>query len=98
MEVPMNIRSETGGSAGALVTGASRGLGLSLARGLARGGAKVIMVARGARELDDAVRLVNDDAVTSGRGGQAHGLAFDVGEKDAVYRIAGAAAALVSPI
>jgi NAD(P)-dependent dehydrogenase (short-subunit alcohol dehydrogenase family) len=83
---------------GALVTGASRGLGLELSRALAREGVKVAMVARGARELENAVRVVRDDAATSGRGGEAHGLPFDIGDKDAVHRIAGAAAALVSPI
>jgi NAD(P)-dependent dehydrogenase (short-subunit alcohol dehydrogenase family) len=91
--VAMEIRN-----AGVLVTGASRGLGLELSRALARGGAKVVMVARGARELENAVRVVKDDAATSGLGGEAHGLAFDVGEKEAIHRIAGAAAALVSPI
>jgi NAD(P)-dependent dehydrogenase (short-subunit alcohol dehydrogenase family) len=93
MEVAMEIRN-----VGVLVTGASRGLGLELSRALARGGAKVVMVARGARELENAVRVVKDDAATGGRGGDAHGLAFDVGEKEAVHRIAGTAAALVSPI
>lgn len=83
---------------GVLVTGASRGLGLELSRALVRRGAKVVMVARGARELDAAVRAVRDDASTANLGGAAHGLAFDVGEKEAVHRIAGAAAALVSPI
>lgn len=83
---------------GALVTGASRGLGLELSRALARSGAKVVMVARGAKELDAAVRVVRDDAATANLGGEAHGLAFDVGDKEAVHRIAGAAAALVSPI
>jgi len=85
-------------NAGVLVTGASRGLGLELSRALARNGARVVMVARGARELESAVRVVKDDAATSGLGGEAHGLAFDVGEKEAIHRIAGAAAALVSPI
>ena len=93
MEVAMEIRK-----AGVLVTGASRGLGLALSRALARGGARVVMVARGASELESAVRVVKDDAATGGQGGEAHGLAFDVGEKEAVHRIAGAAAALVSPI
>lgn len=87
----MEIRNE-----GVLVTGASRGLGLELARALAREGARVVMVARNARELDDAVRVVRDDAGASG--GEAHGLAFDVGDKEAVHRIAGAAAALVGEI
>ena len=85
-------------NAGVLVTGASRGLGLELSRALARRGAKVVMVARGAAKLDDAVHAVRKDAQASGLGGEAHGLAFDVGEKEAVHRIAGAAAALVSPI
>lgn len=93
MEVAMEIHKT-----GVLVTGASRGLGLALSRALARGGAKVVMVARGAGELERAVRVVKDDAATAGQGGEAHGLAFDVGEKEAVHRIAGAAAALVSPI
>lgn len=83
---------------GVLVTGASRGLGLELARALVREGARVVMVARNARDLDAAVRVVNDDAATAGLGGEAHGLAFDVGDKEAVHRIAGAAAALVGSI
>ena len=87
MEVAMEIRNT-----GVLVTGASRGLGLELSRALAREGARVVMVARNARELDDAVRVVKDGAATAGRGGEAHGLAFDVGAKEAVHRIAGAAA------
>ena len=85
-------------NAGVLVTGASRGLGLELSRALARRGARVIMVARGVGGLENAVGLVKDDAATAGRGGAAHGLAFDVGEKEAIHRITGAAAALVSPI
>ena len=83
---------------GILVTGASRGLGLELSRLLAREGARVVMIARNARDLDDAVRVVKDDAATAGRGGEAHGLAFDVGAKEAVHRIAGAAGALVGTI
>lgn len=89
----MEIRNK-----GVLVTGASRGLGLELARALVRGGARVVMVARNARDLDDAVRVLKDDASSSGRGGEAHGLAFDVGDKEAVHRIAGGAAALVGEI
>lgn len=85
-------------SAGVLVTGASRGLGLELSRALVREGARVIMVARNAARLDDAVRAVSDDAATAGLGGEAHGLAFDVGEKGAAYRLVGAASALVSEI
>ena len=81
-----------------VVTGASRGLGLELSRALAREGARVVLVARGAEELDAAVRLVNADAQATGAGGAAHGLAFDVGDKLAIHRIAGAASALVGNV
>ena len=80
------------GKASALVTGASRGLGREIARGLARAGARVVLVARSEVELAGAVEQIRVE------GGEAHGLAFDVGDKDAVHRIAGAAAALVGPL
>lgn len=83
-------------NAGVLVTGASRGLGLALSRALAREGAKVVMVARAAGPLEAAVRVVRGDAAAAC--GEAHGLAFDVGDREAIHRLAGAAAALVSPI
>ena len=85
-------------STGVVVTGASRGLGLELSRALAREGAKVVMVARSERDLEVAVRGVKEVAGISGLGGEAHALAFDVGDKEAVHRIAGAAAALVGHI
>jgi NAD(P)-dependent dehydrogenase (short-subunit alcohol dehydrogenase family) len=78
--------------AAAIVTGASRGLGAALARRLAAEGARVVLVARGAEELTrvaDQIRAA---------GGEAHALAADVGDKDAVHAIAGAAAALVGPV
>jgi NAD(P)-dependent dehydrogenase (short-subunit alcohol dehydrogenase family) len=93
MEVTMEIRN-----AGALVTGASRGLGLEVARALARQGARVVMVARGADDLDAAVGIANEDGRAAGLGGEAHGLAFDVGDKPSAHRIAGAAGALVGEI
>ncbi len=77
---------------GTLITGGSRGLGAALARELARRGARVVVVARGADELDAVVGEIRD------AGGQAHGLAADVGDKQAIYSIAGAAADLVGPI
>lgn len=80
----MNIKGEV-----ALVTGASAGLGKEAARLLARRGARVVMVARGQRALDEAVAEIRAE------GGEAHGLAFDVGDKEAIHRISGAAAALV---
>lgn len=72
-----------------VVTGASRGLGRALAKTLAKRGARVALVARGKEELDEAVREIRAE------GGIAHGLSFDVGEKEAIHEIAGAAAALV---
>ena len=82
----MEIRNEA-----VLVTGASRGLGKELAREFARRGAKVVLVARGEAELEKVVAEIRAE------GGEAHGLAFDVGDKEAIHRIAGAAAALVGP-
>jgi NAD(P)-dependent dehydrogenase (short-subunit alcohol dehydrogenase family) len=80
----MEIRNEA-----SLVTGASQGLGKEVAKALARAGAKVVLVARDAGALDAVVKEIRDE------GGEAHGLAFDVGDKEAVHRIAGATAALV---
>jgi len=83
----MNIRGEA-----ALVTGASAGLGKETARALAQRGARVVMVARNREALDAAVA---DVRAAAGAGAEVHGLAFDVGDKEAIHRIAGAAAALV---
>lgn len=79
-------------SKGVLITGASRGLGRALAQELARRGAKVVLVARGEEELEGTVNDIRRF------GGEAHGLAFDVGDKQAIHRIAGAASALVGSI
>ena len=78
--------------AAALVTGGSRGLGAALGRELARRGARVVLVARGRRELEAVV------ADTRASGGEAHGLVADVGQKEAVHPLVGAAAALVGPL
>lgn len=79
----------------ALVTGASRGLGKELARLLARRGVNVALIARGGSELEDAVRELRADPEVVRSGGGAHALAFDVGDKEAAHRIAGAAAAVL---
>lgn len=76
----------------AIITGASRGLGRALALELARAGVKLVLVARESPELRAAVAEI--DAA----GGEAHALAADLGDKNAVHAIAGAAAALVGPI
>lgn len=77
---------------GAIVTGASRGLGAAVARELARGGARVALVARGREALEEVAGGIR------AAGGEAHALPYDVGEKEAIHRIAGVAAALVGPV
>src|SRR5690349_7563751 len=76
----------------ALITGASRGLGRALAEQLAAAGARVVLVARSEADLAAVVTAIGS------KGGEAHGLVFDVGRKEDVYPLAGAAAALVGPI
>jgi NAD(P)-dependent dehydrogenase (short-subunit alcohol dehydrogenase family) len=75
-----------------LITGASRGLGAALARRLADRGARLALVARDPGPLGRVVDEIR------ARGGEAHALAADVGDKDAIYPLAGAAAALVGPL
>jgi NAD(P)-dependent dehydrogenase (short-subunit alcohol dehydrogenase family) len=77
---------------GVLVTGATRGLGAALAHALAREGARVVLVARGEGDLEQVVARIR------GAGGDAHGLAADIGAKEDIHRITGAAAALVGPL
>src|SRR5205085_5557609 len=77
---------------GALITGASKGLGAALAGELARAGARVALVARGGTELERAAARIRAS------GGDAHALPADMADKRAIYAIAGAAAAVVGPI
>jgi NAD(P)-dependent dehydrogenase (short-subunit alcohol dehydrogenase family) len=75
-----------------LITGGSRGLGQALGHELARAGGRVVLVAREAPALSRAVAEIR------AAGGLAHGIVADIGDKDAIYRIAGQAAALVGAI
>jgi len=77
---------------GALVTGASSGLGEALSWQLARSGARVAMVARGEARLLAAVERMR------ARGGDVHAIPGDLGLKEDIHRIAGSAAALVGPV
>ena len=77
---------------GVLITGASRGLGRALAEALAARGAKVALVARDIRPLEDVVATIR------AQGGIAHAIAGDISAKDAVHRIAGQAQGLVGDI
>lgn len=64
----------------ALVTGASRGIGKSMAEVLADAGAEVILAARSGGPLEDAA------AELVARGGKAHALVLDVCDEAAVVR------------
>lgn len=65
----------------ALVTGASKGIGLAVARGLASEGAHVVLSARGAEDLRDAVRELEQS------GGAVTGIQGDVSHADGVAEL-----------
>jgi NAD(P)-dependent dehydrogenase (short-subunit alcohol dehydrogenase family) len=78
--------------AAVLITGGSRGLGAALAETLTQHGARVVLAARHRAAIDEVVTRLRT------RGGEAHGVVADIGDKDAVYPLAGAAAELVGPL
>ncbi len=75
-----------------LVSGASRGLGAALASALARRGSRLVLSARDPGALEQVAAQIRE------RGGIAHALAADIGDKHAIYPLVGSAAALVGPI
>lgn len=77
---------------GALVTGASRGLGAALARQLAARGARVALLARGREDLSRVVEEIRR------AGGEAHALVGDLADKAAIHPLAATAAELVGPV
>ena len=76
----------------ALVTGAGRGLGRALAETLARSGAKVVLVARHADEIERVASALRSE----GRNAQA--VPADVGDKEAIYPLIGQVAAVFGPV
>jgi gluconate 5-dehydrogenase len=69
----------------AIVTGGSRGLGLQIAEALGEMGAELVLAARRADELDQAV------AHLARQGVRAHGIVADLGKPEAVSAFADAA-------
>src|SRR5689334_22102739 len=67
---------------GVVITGGSKGLGRALAHELGRRGARLVLVARDAKRLEE----------------EARALAADVGDKEAIYPLAGAAQALLGRV
>jgi 2-deoxy-D-gluconate 3-dehydrogenase len=65
----------------AVVTGGNGGIGLGMARGLARAGAEVIIAARNAEKSEAAVRDLEK------AGGRAQAIAVDVADEAAVQRL-----------
>ncbi len=66
----------------AIVSGASRGIGLAIAHGLAAEGCRLLVCARGADALDAAVTSLQ------AHGTEVHGMALDITEPDAGDRLA----------
>jgi NAD(P)-dependent dehydrogenase (short-subunit alcohol dehydrogenase family) len=77
---------------GTLITGGSRGLGAALGHALAARGARVVLVGQNAAPLEAVVGAIR------AAGGEAHALVGDVGRKEAIYALAGAAQRLAGPI
>lgn len=76
---PFSIRGKT-----ALITGASRGIGLAIAELFVEQGATVILVARKQESLDEAA------AALRARGGQAHAIASHMGKMADIDRLVAA--------
>ena len=66
----------------ALVTGASKGIGLAVARALRRAGARVAICARGSKALDQALAELH-----KGDGGEVAGRTADVSNSDQVAQL-----------
>jgi 3-oxoacyl-[acyl-carrier protein] reductase len=69
----------------ALITGASRGIGLAIAHGLAAEGVKLVLAARGKEGLEAAVTAIE------AQGGEALGVPTDMGDDGSVEALVDAA-------
>lgn len=78
----------------ALLTGASRGMGLEMARAMAAQGAHVVISARNLAPLEEAAARINADTAP----GQAHALACNINRKDELSALVEETRALVGPI
>jgi gluconate 5-dehydrogenase len=76
----------------AIVTGASRGLGKSMARALAQAGAELVVTARKQADTEGTVQEL------SGLGGRVLGLPLDVREEASIHRLAAEALAVCGHI
>ena len=76
----------------AIVTGAGRGIGRAMARGLAKAGASVAVVARTQDQLDETVALIE------GADGRAISVAADVTDQQAVERMVSAVEEQLGPV
>src|SRR5580698_2561610 len=78
--------------AGAVVTGASRGLGRALAGALAAERSRVLLVARGEGAIAAAAQEIRE------RGGEAHIFVADVADQSSTHAIAAAAGAMIGRV
>ncbi len=77
---------------GAVVTGASRGLGKELAKVLAKRGARVVINARSESEIERVAEEIRSSS------GEAHAIAGDMGDKKFIHPFAATSAAVVGDI
>jgi len=64
----------------ALITGSSRGLGFILAKGLAKGGAQVVLNGRNKEQLDNAIHQFDREGI------KVAGYPFDISKKEQVVK------------